>query len=264
MLTTAADSRKKFRGFKSERSKAVRQCLVEENKAVREMIRAWEEFDIGKGTYREDGQIDRLMEVVSSIRYVARDVEKFNIMMQLFEHEKEFGTKAGKFLSALINCCPEDGITIRTDHLERSISDLGEENTKNIRVFGERGVPWLGKKMKDGRITVLGEGSVYVGFGMAGGTIEVFGNVMDCAGTNLSGGRIIVHGNAGSLLGHCMSGGTIEVSGDAYKIVGGGGVGKCMQGGEIRIGGRYRLDDYDPPKRGRIFNKGKLIFDRSL
>lgn len=248
------DARKKFRGFKSERSKAARQCLVEENKAVRQMINIYEAMgDPGSWVSYNDG-IKDVARRVADMNYELADLEKFNSILQVFQEQEWFELKAGLLLSALINHCPAKEITIHTDHLSRLINNFGFENTKKVTVEGSLGTN-TGEAMQRGEIAVHGHVSRHLGTAMEGGKIEVFGYADDYVGVRMQGGRIIVHKDARDRIGTGMEGGMIVVHGDARDV------GVSMLGGVIHVNGACEISSSHPPVHGKIIQRGVVRFE---
>ncbi|MDP6467190.1 MAG: formylmethanofuran dehydrogenase subunit C [Pirellulaceae bacterium] len=101
------------------------------------------------------------------------------------------------------------------------------------------GVHWIGAKMTEGEIRVIGNAGRHVGSEMQGGCIVVEGDAGDWVGGELKGGLIHVQGRAGHLIGAAyrgsargMSGGTILVNGDV-----GNEIGHSMRRGTLAVGG---------------------------
>lgn len=88
--------------------------------------------------------------------------------------------------------------------------------------------------------------------------IVVEGDLGEKTGVRMKGGNILVKGNVEKSLGQWMTGGKIVIDGDATRFIG-----DEMTGGEIHLNGNYVF--IAPPiciHGGRIFHKGKLIFDK--
>ena len=100
------------------------------------------------------------------------------------------------------------------------------------------GVHWIGARMSEGHIHVLGNAGRHLGSEMTGGEIQVDGDAGDWSGGEMHGGLIRVHGNAGHLVGAAyrgsprgMTGGTILVHGHV-----GNEVGHSMRRGLVAVG----------------------------
>jgi len=226
----------KFGKYKPEEEKEVRKVEIKEDNVLKKLKAAWKRFryDIliswEKNYGVVSGQVKRL-------EYSSKDVENFCIALAEFQGEEHFGSKAGLFLSALINNGKDTDYVIHTQHLNREIRWLGYGNSRNITVNGNTGG--------------------WVGFGMKGGSITVHGDVREAAGMEMKGGAIIVDGNATGRVGGSMKGGSITVNGDA-----GGWVGLGMKGGEIHLEGDCQSLACTR-EGGRIYHKGKLIWSGS-
>ncbi|HEU4708057.1 MAG TPA: formylmethanofuran dehydrogenase subunit C [Methylophilaceae bacterium] len=81
---------------------------------------------------------------------------------------------------------------------------------------------YIGKSMKCGRLSVIGNAGDYLGFEMAGGELIVQGDVEAFAASGMRNGFLHIQGNAGDYLGGAiagdkqgMKGGTVVVTGNA-------------------------------------------------
>lgn len=272
---THVDSKRKspFDRYGPEKERAVRG--VDVNDEVLQQLRAaWKRFgDAYLEGEEEEGNYLAAIKAIKDVEYTARDVEKFSIAMAEFQDEEEFGSKAGDFLSALINEGSDSSYTIHTRYLNTLITGLGHNNTKHIQVEGDVG-KYVGYKMKGGSITINGSSDDYLGGWMEGGRIIVRGDSRTFVGGTMKGGEIIVEGNTRFNTGAHMEGGSIvvEKNTDSYtgnrmeggKIVvkgnSGKGVGNEMQGGEIHLEGEYESIAMNT-KGGNIYHKGELIIE---
>jgi glutamate synthase domain-containing protein 3 len=147
----------------------------------------------------------------------AKDVEMFSVALAELEGEKDFYSKAGPFLSALINNSKDREFVIHTTHLAFPIQYIGYHNTKIITLEGDAGDD-VGCMMKDGILVVRGDAGCSVGQGMVGGAITIMGKAMDNVGSEICGGRITVEGNAGENVGCYMKGGEIRINGEYASL----------------------------------------------
>jgi formylmethanofuran dehydrogenase subunit C len=264
---------KRFGRFKDEDEKAVRAPHVVEDETLKQLKEAWNKAHL-EVLENEGRCYSSCLFAIKGIQYTAKDVEKFSIALAEFQDMEIFYVKAGYFLSALINNCPDSDFVIHTKHLDEKINCLGLFNTKNITIAGDAGDClgfWMtggkitvegnagegaGKEMKNGEIVIDGDADYYLGYGMHGGKITVEGNTGNHAGKLMENGEIIVNGNGGDSLGIRMKGGKITVKGNAGEDIGFG-----MVSGEIHIEGDYEslADDI---KRGKFYHKGRLIYPR--
>ena len=264
---------KRFGMYKDEEKKAVRVPAVFENQVLRQLRDAWINVQ-WKGEYLEflDKNYKAALAAIKDIPYTSKEVEMFSLALSEFQDVKDFASKAGYFLSALINSSPESDFTVCTGQLDGRINFLGLWNTKNITVEGNTGrfighsmicgriviegsTAWMvGHMMETGEIVICGDGGNYLGDDMKGGKIIVKGNVGGTAGNSMKNGEIIVEGNGDIEVGMYMKGGKITVKGDVK------GVG-WLNGGEVHLFGE--CDEMCRLGRGgKIYHKGKLIVDK--
>src|SRR3989338_2152937 len=243
-VTRASDL---FRRYHREQRQEVRKADVKEDKALAQLKEAWKEFNCRKRRAIVD-EYEVAVSIVSSINYSSVDVGKFSIALTEFQEEKDFFSKAGLFLSALINNGKDASYTITTRHLEKPIKYLGFRNTKNITIIGDVGAD-AAYKMESGVMVINGNTGGGTGYEMQGGSLEINGNagmrlgtkmkdgtisvkkdVRAAAGLLMQGGAIVINGNANDHLGGLMEGGNIVVKGNAENSVG-----FEMKGGSIRV-----------------------------
>jgi formylmethanofuran dehydrogenase subunit C len=289
----ATASRKRFRGYKRESEKLSRRPEVRESETLRQLIAAWDDCRSVSNAHNDNKNMEK---ATRGLNYTANEIEKFCLLLIDYQHEWNFSSYAGRFLSALISNGKDRDYVIPTGHLDVKLSRLGMDNRKNIRVEGDLGdaVAW---NMERGSITINGSVDSGLGAGMKGGRIIVFGNVGEGLGHEMTGGRITIEGNADREIGKRMHGGIINVKGNAGNASGslmyggriivdgnaGSYIGAGMKGGEIRVignadynvgnemhGGEIHVEgDIDYIGRQwshiqggrRIFHKGVLIFD---
>jgi hypothetical protein len=175
-----------------------------------------------------------ILRAANGLSFFAKHVESFSLLLASFQDDPVFQRKAGLYLSALINACPDEEFIIHTRHLSLPPDSFGYQNTKNVIVEGN-----LGKEAGDSMIS---------------GSIIVKGNVGHCAGDMMRGGEIMIEGDAGANVGTMMNGGRIIVQGHA-----GHDAGFEMNKGVICLDGTYdgiSSNIYG----GRIFHKNEMIF----
>ncbi|NYZ74132.1 hypothetical protein H0O00_03240 [Candidatus Micrarchaeota archaeon] len=163
---------------------------VKEDETLKRLKEAWKACS---HTGNPEKDYPKMLKIVKKLEYSAKDVENFNIALAGFQSEKMCSSKAGLFLSALINNCKDSDFVIHTNHLVESISYLGFKNTKNITVKGNTG-DVVGINMKGGTITVKGNAGKEGGWGMKGGTITVEGDAGELVGFGMEGGSIRLEG----------------------------------------------------------------------
>jgi hypothetical protein len=264
---------KRFGRYKDEGEKAVRVPQVAEDQTLKRLKEAFLKVHCNDILIRRQ-YYDAYMDAVRGLEYTSKDVEKFGIALAEFQDMEHFALKAGYFLSALINNCPDGDFVVHTGHLDREIGFLGLFNTKNITIEGDAGGTLgyrmesgriivegnangaAGTSMKAGEIVINGDAAQTLGQGMKGGKITVRGNSLSHAGWLMENGEVVICGNSGNALGGSMKGGKITVRGNA-----GNSVGIAMTGGQILVEGDCG-SLADNIRGGKIFHKGKLIFPK--
>jgi formylmethanofuran dehydrogenase subunit C len=219
---------KRFKGFRPEEEKASRKADVKESEAIRQMKNILGAYlRLPKG----DNTRGAMSKAIKNLRYTAKDVEEFSLVLVEFQDEEDFTNKAGFFLSDLINNGRDSDYVIHTQNLPLPPHYLGFKNCKNITVEGDVG-DWVGDRMRNGSIIVKGDAGDRVGDWMKGGSITIEGSAGYGFGFGVTGGRATVEGNAGDGAGEKMEGGSVIVKGSA-----GNGVGDKMKGGSITLQG---------------------------
>ena len=264
---------KRFGMYKDEEKKAIRAPEVFENQVLRQLRDAWIKVQ-WKGEYLEflDKNYKAALAAIKDIRYTSEEVEMFSVALSEFQDVEDFASKAGYFLSALINNHPESDFTIHTGQFDGRINFLGFWNTKKITVIGDTG-RYIGHSMIRGRIVIEGNTAWMVGHGMESGEIVICGDGGNYLGDHMKDGKIIVKGNIGGNPGNSMENGEITVEGN-----GGIEVGRYMKGGKITVKGNVKgvgglkggevhlLGECDEicllGRGGKIFHKEKLIVDK--
>ncbi len=184
VYSTSAD-RPYFGRYKREEIKEVRKPDVIVGK-VEDLKKAWVAYKYTNlGNYPNEEK--KCLEIIKGMQYSAKDVENFSIALAEFQDDKNFGQKAGFFLSVLINNCQDESYVIHTRHLHVEISYIGFQNTKDITIDG--GACWVGWRMQGGRIIVNGDVNHLVGHEMQDGEIHINGSC-ESISTKISGGRI--------------------------------------------------------------------------
>ena len=141
---------------------------------------------------------DNAIELIRRINYSSQDITEFSKALFKYQNEWNFEEKSGIFLSALINNCIDDEITIVTKNIDKKLKLVGFKNEKNFVVDGDVGDS--------------------LGLGMSGGSIVINGNAGDYIGWYMKDGCIFINGNAGKAIGFEMSGGSIYIRGKYISI----------------------------------------------
>jgi hypothetical protein len=209
----------RFTKYKPEEEKAVRKGEVVEDETLKRLKGAWRKVIIPE---EESTPAEKIYEMIENalrgVEYTAKDVETFSILLADFQGENDsssnagpflgesrFLSKAGLFLSALINNGTERKYTLNTAHLEIPLSHIGFRNTKAIDVIGDVGYV-CGEEMESGWIFVTGNAGVGLGQSMKGGTITVCGDAWHGVGASMEDGTIEVGGSMGSIGYHIRQG----------------------------------------------------------
>ncbi len=276
-IPTSVSASNPFDKYKREKKQDVRAPDVKKDKKLTQLIAAWKKFRL-----EEDGKIwypttfNKIRELLKGINYSTRDVEKFSVAIAEFQQDEDldydfgilrgygheglvrymFATKAGAFLSVLINNCPDSDFVIHTSHLDPKPDYLCSENTKNVTIIGDVG-NWFADSAKGGLLIIEGNAAGWVGRGIQEGvTVILKGNASSGAGTGIWGGKLIVEGNALGLIGCEMGKGSILIKGN-----GGNAVGLHMKGGEVHIEGEYESLG-ETIYGGKIYHRAKLIYPK--
>jgi len=282
---------KRFGRYKDEDEKAVRNQQVRSNPAVEAFVLAWKKYEFSPNCYPssyenhdappglicKEYHYENALALVRDIPNSANDIQAIIVAIGAFQHEEDFGEKAGMLLSALMNSSPEHSLTITTRNLGVKPDGLGYRNVKKIVVEGDVGYG-IGCFMQDGelivngraghdaglfmhggRVIIKGDTGPFPASCMLGGELIIEGNAQHCPGSEMSGGSVIIKGDVTENLGWWMDGGSITVFGNAGRLVGGEGM-YALQGGTLYLMGDYI--SFDQVKSGKIYHKGKLIVDK--
>ncbi len=259
-----------FRGYKKERSQAVREADTKEG-TMAKVHNAWLEW-MSQVTSRKppiqneiDEDYNLAISLLEGISISNRDLEGFIISLIPYQDDAKFRL-SGLFISALINTGKDDECIISLKNIDCTPQSLGYKNTKNLTItdvkdwIGNVGhgmesgviivngnVAGIGDKMKGGTIISNGQVFASVGSYMEGGMIianvevGIARHLESCnVGHEMKGGRILVKGGMTGNVGDNMLGGRIEVEGDigwASGINTSGSVGSRMNGGKVSVNG---------------------------
>ncbi len=244
-----------FGRYKAENEQAVRTADVKVDPVLQQLATAWEvcrkKFAHTSNIHSDNEANYRYaLAHLQDKSFSASEVERFSIALASLLHEFACYSKAGIFLSALINGGKDKDYVIHTAHMEMHIYHLCYENTKNVTVIGSIGDDCC-EGMKSGLMTVKGNAGRDLGMSMQGGEIHVDGNVGDSCGIWLKGGRITINLDAAKNIGYHMTGGEIRVTGNA-----GDKCGEYLKGGEICVDGSAGDGCGDHMTAGKIRVKG--------
>jgi hypothetical protein len=242
-------ARKRFGRYTEEANKRCSGPAVKEDKAIIELVKAWEACDI-----QNDTDYDIAYDLLEGFDCSPEDVQRFCIAAKQFEDESMFEYKLGFVLSALINASSYDRFELSLGHLDIPPASLCGFNFKKVDVTGDVG-DHFGEEMESGEILLIGNAGWDLGKSMEGGKISAFGSAIS-VGEFMLGGEIEVRGNVTMNIGMDMEGGAIRVQGNCDGSIGAG-----MKGGEIHLEGDGGV--ISPQfEAGRIYRKGKLIFQK--
>jgi len=222
----------RFRGFAPETGQRADAPQIMKDAKLKAMFCAFRKVDISKwfdggGTITSyDSPLisyDIACQVARNLANSSRDIEFYSIALTQFQMEGLFSTRAGFFLSALMNSSPDKEFVIHTAQL--------------CSGTGPKPYAYIGTKNRDENIIVNGDCGKCIGWGMEGGRIHVEGNVGDFAASCMQGGVIVVDGSA-SHVGDGMTGGEF----------------RAMEGKEFRLATTIW--------GGRFFHKEKEIFPK--
>ncbi len=262
--TSAIDT---FRKFRRETAQSVRLADVKENEALKALKVAWRKYEYQSdimGAGPNDENYENAISAIKGITYSAKDVALFSVGLSEFADEEYLSSKAGFFISALVNNGNETEYKVFVPHIEEirghlklKVSWLGYRNTKNLTIEGNIEA-CTGDKMQGGQIIVNGNvRGTELGDFMEGGRIIVNGNMGTGVGIKMKNGEIIINGNVSANIGDNMLGGVIRINGDVNA---GFLVGESMKGGEIHVNGKLDLRGFDLHViSGKVFHNGKLI-----
>jgi hypothetical protein len=241
MLATLSASGR-FGRFRPETEQLVRSPVISSDAELEALKSVWASISASAiypenssySPFSSSGVFKRLMERCCTAGLISR----FSIALANFQQESEFTDKAGYFISALVTGSRDWRFTIHTSHLSVPPDSIGFFNEKMVEVRGDAG-HFVGSDMVCGAVTVDGDCGIHAGAGMSGGTLIIKGSTFFALGINMTGGTIIIEGDAGSIVGDCMSGGTIHLEGSFRSLA-----------------------DTERMSGGRIFHKGRLLFEK--
>jgi hypothetical protein len=194
----------RFGRFGPEEEKAVRLPEIAQDKRLGDILAAWKEF-VWRDIKPTANPLQISDELPAGLECSAKDVEALSIHLAELQGEKDFESKSGAFLSALIKRSRDMDFIIHTSHLQKLVRFIGVMNTKNIIVEGNTGIFSAG--------------------GMISGTLLINGNAGNLAGTSMEGGILTIAGDAQQIA-LDMKGGEIHLENasvviDYQKIKGG-------------------------------------------
>ncbi len=196
---------KMFGKFASEPEMAVREQVVTKDKKLNALLAVYNYLGFD-GHMTNNGLVPHFIDDVynnaaSWTRDIAcspADIEGLSVALTQFQDEPDFPSRAGIFISALINYSKETGFTVRTKQLACGLNYLCMRNWKDVGIDGD-----------------VGESA---GWRMSNGSVTIEGDTDRSVGEEMTGGLIIVRGRAGSFVGSEMKGGEIRLEGSYADI----------------------------------------------
>ncbi len=163
----------KFKGYATQNETAIREQDVKEDRILKEIKGAWVKLGslwvndtVGGFRMAEWAKrYEETLQAISGIECSPKDIEALSLAIGEFQQEREFGTKAGYIISALIENGCGDEFKVHTAQLEKKIHYLGFRNSKTIIIDGDAGMG-VGSQMEKGKITVNGNCGMNAGYGM--------------------------------------------------------------------------------------------------
>lgn len=178
-----------------------------EDKVLAELMAAWyaipfDSFDIER-SYSEAFMLAR------SLSYNGDDVGNISRALQLCRDVGHFHTRAGIFLSALVNA--GEGLFYSVNvSATPGISKLGYRNNKILRVRGNVG-PHAGAESVRGSSMIVEGSAGYAAGAWGSGALLVTGDAAEFAGLGARDGHIEILGSAGRNSGELLDGGSIYI-----------------------------------------------------
>jgi len=188
-----------------EQEQEKREFDVDQNPVLEEMCKGFEA--VLPHTSRVNHELYELCMKQITNSYRAKDIERFSVVLAQYQFDPWFDFGAGVFLSALVNQCPDENVTLFTKHLKNDMQGIGYENDHTLVVQGNAGA-YLGQCMTAGEIVVIGNVGLYVGASMQGGIIRVEGDAEKYVGCGMFDGVIQIGGQM-EINGEHMKGGDI-------------------------------------------------------
>lgn len=223
----------RFQKYAPMEEKTVRDVQVTENEVVTQLKRLFRQTKYEGDPFYDEAFHKQVARLVKGLDYSAKDVELFSLA--LIELQKDF---KDIFMVTHFGLPWGFGSSTKVGLFLSALINEGKDrdyiiHTENLSfaIFD------LGFKNTK-NITVVGPVGNRLGILMKSGTIVVTGHVADQIGVHMDGGTIRVKGNTGD------------------------DIGEDMQDGKIYLSGNYGTIAKDA--HGRIYHKGKLIFDNGL
>lgn len=164
--------------------------------------------------------------------YRAKEIEKFAMLLEEQQYNKEHALCSGLFLSALMNNSPDEKFVLRLGTLATPLEGVGFYNTgKIISVFGNLGRLSAYRMSATGQMHVNGDCGDETGEFLSGDSIlSVSGNCGNSSGLQMSGNStMIVQGN-------CVSAGENNYGNSIMEVFGGCHIaGRHMNGNALLI-----------------------------
>jgi formylmethanofuran dehydrogenase subunit C len=187
---------------------------------LKELLQAWRDFVFDSSDI--EGTYNRMFEAAMVLQHGSAEVEAFSRGMHRLEKRPQFLTRAGIFLSALINSGRE--IFYRVDLTRMGAANkLGYRNCKKVRAVGNVGAHAGVESDPTGVLMVDGNAGYGAG-AWSSGTLVIRDNAGDMLGLGAQAGQVEAFGSAGKYTGHLLNGGHVyvqnEIAGKGHVING--------------------------------------------
>lgn len=248
----------RFRGFKPEDEKHVRNEQVQTESTLKRLLVAWYSFQAQMPSNDLNRAYSLAIKSMGDIRATSQDLEEFLGHIRQISKGKPVADELsdevvalGLFISAIVNTGKENAYTIDLHGLPVP-ELLGYMNSKSLMVLGDTGDACAMEN--SGEIVVLGDVHGSFAHMQRSGTSVLVGDCED-VGTMLEGGKVILYGSI--KLSFCREEDRHNFDKEMFYAVG-----RASKGGEILLA-RLKSYQVDPEFTGcRIFVKNTLVFDK--
>ncbi len=206
-----AQRRGAFGRYRPEHEGALREISVKESRVVAELQRRFSEafrHDVARFT----DNYELAKDAIAGLAYTPKDVAGFALSIAALPYERHLNSKAGWFLSALINKGEHKRYLLALPFLEEPVAYFAFQNLKNVLVTGDVGAD-CAREMAGGRLIIGGDAGNGLGALMTAGKVIVKGSAGKYAGERLYGGELHLLGGCESISRDCCvpCGGKISI-----------------------------------------------------
>jgi hypothetical protein len=131
----------RFKGIVEEKEK-LKNLIVKNNENVEKLKEVFKKYLKWCGSYLwsplPSEEYKKALKLIKEkgINCTSEDIERFSLELIAFEDHEEFETRAGLFLSALINSSGDKEFVIHTSHLKKKIGCFSFDSKKKIEDDG--------------------------------------------------------------------------------------------------------------------------------